>query len=80
VIATDGGADTLKGMVFMGASTMAVASVNAIGHHISVEIHPFEIALFRSLITVFVLAPAIVRRKFAPLPGRRRCGGRWRPT
>ena len=65
--AREDGANTLKGMAFMGVSTMAVASVNAIGHHISVEIHPFEIAFFRSLITVIILAPAIVRRKFAPL-------------
>ncbi len=67
----EGGGETLKGMAFMGVSTMAVASVNAIGHHVSVEIHPFEIAFFRSMISIFVLAPAIVRRKFAPLRTRR---------
>lgn len=69
--AREGGCETLKGMAFMGVSTMAVASVNAIGHHVSVEIHPFEIAFFRSMISIFVLAPAIVRRKFAPLRTRR---------
>ena len=69
--AREGGGETLKGMAFMGVSTMAVASVNAIGHHVSVEIHPFEIAFFRSMISIFVLAPAIVRRKFAPLRTRR---------
>ena len=67
----EGGGETLKGMAFMGVSTMAVASVNAIGHHVSVEIHPFEIAFFRSMISIFVLAPAIIRRKFAPLRTRR---------
>ncbi|MDP6803772.1 MAG: DMT family transporter [Rhodospirillales bacterium] len=69
--AREGGTDTLKGMAFMGVSTMAVASVNAIGHHVSVEIHPFEIVFFRSMISVFVLAPVIVRRKFTPLRTRR---------
>lgn len=58
---------TLRGMLFMGCSTMAVASMNGVIRFLTHEVHPFEIAFFRNFIGVLLFAPMFVRHGFAPL-------------
>lgn len=62
VVAAPDRSRTIRGMMFMLISITVVTGVNAIGHHLTTEMHPFEISFFRSFISVIVLAPAIMRQ------------------
>jgi len=52
---------TIAGIGYMLAATVANAAMAAGIHHVSHEIHPFEIAFFRSLVGVVMLAPLFLR-------------------
>ena len=73
-------------MAFMLLAALGVAAMNAcvrrvavlapvflrVGFaHVSSELHPFEIAFFRSLFGLAVLAPVFLRVGFAPLRTRK---------
>ncbi|MDP7667837.1 MAG: DMT family transporter, partial [Rhodospirillales bacterium] len=62
---------TMRGMAFMLLASLAVAAMNACVRHVSNELHPFEIAFFRSLFGFAVLAPVFLRVGFAPLRTRK---------
>ena len=58
-------------MAFMLLAALGVAAMNACVRHVSNELHPFEIAFFRSLFGLAVLAPVFLRVGFAPLRTRK---------
>ncbi|MDP6803771.1 MAG: DMT family transporter [Rhodospirillales bacterium] len=58
-------------MAFMLLASLAVAAMNACVRHVSGELHPFEIAFFRSLFGLAVLAPILIRLGFAPFRTRK---------
>ena len=62
---------TLRGMVFMLASAMSDTAMIATVHHLSSDIHPFEIAFFRLLFGFLILTPVFLRYGFKPLRTRR---------
>lgn len=58
-------------MAFMLLASLGVAAMNACVRHVSTELHPFEIAFFRSLFGLAVLTPAFLRVGFLPLRTRK---------
>ena len=62
---------TKRGVAFMLLAALGVAAMNACVRHVSSELHPFEIAFFRSLFGLAVLAPVFLRVGFAPLRTRK---------
>ena len=62
---------TLAGMGLMALAALAASGMNAIIRHLAGELHPFEIAFFRSAFGFAVLLPVLVHRGLAPLRTRR---------
>ncbi len=63
--------NALKGILLMFGSTFFFASMHASIRHVSVTIHPFEIAFFRSLFALVVVLPWFVRLGLEPLRTQR---------
>lgn len=61
----------LLGVGLMFVSTFFFAGMHASIRHVSAEIHPFEIAFFRSLFALVVVLPWFIRLGIAPLRTRR---------
>lgn len=61
----------LVGAALMVLATLATAGQHATLRFLSTGIHPFEIAFFRCLFGLLVLAPLFLRRGLAPLRTRR---------
>ena len=62
---------TLRGMAFMLASAMSDTAMIATVHHLSSDIHPFEIVFFRLFFGFLILTPVFLRHGFKPLRTRR---------
>lgn len=62
---------TFRGMAFMLASAMSDTAMIATVHHLSSDIHPFEIAFFRLFFGFLILTPVFFRQGFKPLRTRR---------
>lgn len=62
-------ADTarLRGIAYMLASTVMFSCMHGTIRHMSAELHPFEIAFFRNLFGLAMLAPLLFRYGIAPL-------------
>jgi drug/metabolite transporter (DMT)-like permease len=60
-----------RGMLYMLACAFAFAAMNAIIRQVSTELHPLEIAFFRSLFGLLAFSPAFIRRGIDPLRTRR---------
>ena len=58
--------NTMFGIVLMLISTIAFAAMHACVRHLSDDLHPFEIAFFRNLFGVFMLAPWFIRFGLTP--------------
>ncbi|MDP7651139.1 MAG: DMT family transporter [Rhodospirillales bacterium] len=54
-------------MAYMLACGFAFAAMNAIIRHMSADLHPLEIAFFRSLFGLLAFAPAFIRHGIEPL-------------
>ena len=62
-----GGGNTLLGLWYLMISAFSFQGMNAAVRYLSAEMHPFEIAFFRSIFGVLALAPVFLRSGFAPL-------------
>jgi drug/metabolite transporter (DMT)-like permease len=62
---------TSRGMTFMLLSALAATAMNASVHHMTGEMDPLQIAFFRALFGLLVLAPVFVRHGWEPLRTRR---------
>ncbi len=71
VSAADKAQDNLVAMGLFLCSSVAFACMHAMIKHIATDMHPFEIAFFRNLFGVIVLAPVFLRHGFGPLRTRR---------
>jgi len=66
-----GGPNVRRGLAFMMVSTVTVAVLNGSVRHLSPDIHPFEMAFFRSFFGLAVFAPWLIREGVRPLRTRR---------
>lgn len=57
---------TLRGIVYMSVSTVCFTTMHTMVRHISEELHPFQLAFFRSLFGLLVFLPVLLRHGFAP--------------
>ena len=62
-----GGSATLRGMGFMLASTLSWAAMLASVRHVATSLHPYEVLLFRFLISVLIFLPVVIARRLEPL-------------
>ena len=58
---------SLAGVLMMAVAAAAFSMMHAAIRHVSVEVHPFEIAFFRVFFGFFALAPVFMRQGWAPL-------------
>ncbi len=65
------GPSPFRGMAYMLACGFAFAAMNAIIRHMSADLHPLEIAFFRSLFGLLAFAPAFIRHGIEPLKTNR---------
>lgn len=65
------GAGNVRGMALMFVATICFSSMHAMIRHLSGELHPFELAFFRNLFGLFVVAPWFIRYGWAPLRTQR---------
>ena len=66
-----GSNNTLLGLWYLLLSTLSFQTMNGAVRHLSAEMHPFEIAFFRSVFGVVALTPVFVRSGLAPLRTKR---------
>ena len=66
-----GGPNVRRGLMFMMVSTVTVAVLNGAVRHLSPDIHPFEMAFFRSFYGLAFFAPWLIREGVRPLRTRR---------
>lgn len=59
--------NVLRGMMYMVISTIALVTMNTLARHMSSELHPFEIAFFRSFFGFVFFIPLFFRYGFEPL-------------
>ena len=57
----------LAGILMMAVAAASFSVMHAAIRHVSVELHPFEIAFFRVFFGFFALAPVFMRQGWAPL-------------
>ena len=62
---------TLRGITLMIAATILFSIMHASIKHMSNNLHPFEIAFFRNLFGLFVIAPWFIKYGFSPLKTKR---------
>ncbi len=65
------GSNTLIGMAFMLGNALGATGVNAIVRGLSSDLHPFEMAFFRCVFGLLVLAPMIFRHGLEPFKTQR---------
>ncbi len=65
------GPNVRRGLMFMMVSTVTVAVLNGAVRHLSPDIHPFEMAFFRSFFGLAFFAPWLIREGVRPLRTRR---------
>ncbi|MDP6786393.1 MAG: DMT family transporter [Rhodospirillales bacterium] len=65
------GSNTLIGMAFMLGNALGATGVNAIVRGLSSDLHPFEMAFFRCVFGLIVLAPLIFRHGIEPFKTQR---------
>ncbi|MBT3305642.1 MAG: DMT family transporter [Alphaproteobacteria bacterium] len=63
--------DNVKGLMWMLLSGILMSSMHASIRHVSADLHPFEIAFFRLLFGLLVLAPWFIKLGWAPLRTKR---------
>lgn len=61
----------VRGALWLLATAAAFSALNGLVKHLGDRIHPFEIAFFRSVFGLILLAPYMVRHNFAILSTRR---------
>ncbi|MBM3492191.1 MAG: DMT family transporter [Alphaproteobacteria bacterium] len=61
----------VKGLLLILLSTLCVSGMQAMVRHIASDLPPFEIAFFRNLFGLVVLAPLLLRHGAAPLKTER---------
>jgi drug/metabolite transporter (DMT)-like permease len=61
----------MRGILWMLLFTFAAASLHVSIRHLSQDVHPFEIAFFRSVFGIPIILPWLVRFGLAPLKTRR---------
>ena len=66
-----GSPSPLRGMAYMLTCALVFAAMNAAIRHVSANLHPLEIAFFRSLFGLLVFAPLFIRNGLDPLRTRR---------
>lgn len=62
---------TLRGIVFMSMSTIGFTSMHIMVRQVSNELHPFQIAFFRSLFGLLVFLPMLMRYGLEPFKTKR---------
>jgi drug/metabolite transporter (DMT)-like permease len=65
------GSNTLIGMAFMLGNALGAIGVNSIVRGLSSDLHPFEMAFFRCVFGLLVLAPMIFRHGLEPFKTQR---------
>lgn len=63
--------DNFKGILWMLASTLCLASMHTTIHYVSETVHPFVVVFFRLLFALIVVIPFFVRQGFTPLKTKR---------
>lgn len=63
--------DNFKGILWMLASTLCLASMHTTIHYVSETVHPFVVVFFRLLFALIVVIPFFVRLGIAPLKTKR---------
>jgi len=62
---------TLRGILYMSASTVGFAIMHTMIRYVSAELHPFQIAFFRNLFGLLVFLPLFMRHGLAPFKTQR---------
>ncbi len=62
---------TLRGIIYMSASTVGFAVMHTMIRYVSAELHPFQIAFFRNFFGILVFVPMLMRHGFEPFKTRR---------
>ena len=62
---------TLRGITLMIAATILFSIMHASIKYMSTNLHPFEIAFFRNLFGLFVIAPWFIKYGLKPLKTRK---------
>ncbi|MBL4627849.1 MAG: DMT family transporter [Roseicyclus sp.] len=62
---------TLRGIIFMSASTVGFAVMHTLIRYVSAELHPFQIAFFRNVFGILIFIPMLMRHGFAPFKTKR---------
>lgn len=62
---------TLRGIIFMSVATVAFSAMHTMVRHVSEEIHPFQIAFFRSFFGLLVFLPMLMRQGLEPFKTKR---------
>ena len=61
----------IRGMMLMLGATISFSLMHATIRYLSESLHPFQVAFFRNVFGLLVLAPILIRHKGAPLRTRR---------
>jgi len=62
---------TLRGIIYMSASTVGFAVMHTLIRYVSAELHPFQIAFFRNVFGMLIFIPMLLRYGFAPFKTKR---------
>lgn len=62
---------TLRGIIYMSASTVGFAVMHTLIRYVSTELHPFQIAFLRNLFGMLIFIPMLVRHGTAPFKTNR---------
>jgi len=62
---------TLRGIIYMSASTVGFAVMHTLIRYVSAELHPFQIAFFRNVFGMLIFIPMLMRYGFAPFKTKR---------
>jgi drug/metabolite transporter (DMT)-like permease len=62
----------VRGALWMSAATSLWAVMSALIRHLAVEIHPFEVAFFRTIVAAAIMVPYMVQARTGALPRHHR--------
>ena len=62
---------TMRGIIYMSASTVGFATMHTLIRYVSAELHPFQIAFFRNVFGILIFIPMLMRYGFAPFKTKR---------
>ncbi len=62
---------TLRGIIYMSASTVGFAVMHTLIRYVSAELHPFQIAFFRNFFGILIFIPMLMRYGLAPFKTNR---------